>query len=106
MAIATMPPSMDGRRTVPPAAPRSASTPASSSGSEGRDGSPIWVSLCRAGLPEGKDYRDMMTLVKPDRLESWRCVYFCRAEVVDRDDRDAPPRGARRDPGSHCGAGG
>ena len=50
--------------------------------------------------------RDTVSLSSQTVSAADDSVYCECAEAVDRDDRGAPPRGARRDPGRHRGAGG
>src|ERR671916_255651 len=50
--------------------------------------------------------QDRMSIPNLKCLDSVVTVYWGDAEAVERDDRGAPPRGARRDPGHYLGAGG
>src|SRR6266508_1315609 len=92
-------------RGVPLGAPWSGPLRAPSTSSGERRGSAMSVSSCRAGWNALPRYRDTLSLSNHGVSRLVIAYTRLRAEPVDRDDRDPPPRGARRDPGHRRHAG-
>src|SRR5215208_6187144 len=60
--------------------------------------------VVEAFIHDGNSLSRQYVAVKSDCRDTAVNVYWGGAEAVERDDRGAPPRGARRDRGHHCGA--